>query len=372
MADYYQILGVDKNASQDEVKKAYRKLAHKYHPDKNPDNKESETKFKEINNAYEVISDPKKRNDYDRFGGNTAQYQQHTNNQAAGGFGGFDNVEFNFGGNGGFGDINDVFESFFGSGFSRQGGQSSNSSRGRGVDIELRLDITLEESARGEKKKFNYSHNVKCDHCSGQGHEPDSDVKSCNTCHGKGRVFQRTETIFGMIQQESICPDCEGIGKIYEKKCNVCSGKGYNKSNEDLEITIPLGVNTGDKIRVSGKGEAGYRNSQNGDLFLIVNIIKHETLQRDGQDIESSIKINYFDFLLGTSIDVYTVWGEVSIKIPSGTSPEKKLRLKEKGMPALNNSKQKGDHYLKLVPVMPKKLTKKNLISITKLKSEIK
>ncbi|NJK70827.1 MAG: molecular chaperone DnaJ [Thermales bacterium] len=375
MADYYQILGVDKNATQEEVKKAYRKLAHKFHPDKNPGDKSAETKFKEINNAYEVIGDPKKRNDYNRFGANTNQYQQYAQGRGANtsGFGGFEGVDFNFGqgGQGWFGDINDVFESFFGAGFNGGTRQNSNFSQQKGVDIEMKIDLTLEEAAKGVKKKFNYKHNIKCEHCEGKGHEPDSSVKTCNTCHGKGRVYQRVETIFGTIQQETQCPECEGVGKLYDKKCNVCTGKGFNKANDNIEIDIPVGVDTGDKIRVNGKGEAGYKNSNPGDLYLMVNILKHNHLSRDNQDINSSIKVNYFDFLLGTQVDVYTVWGEVEIKIPAGTSPDKKLRLKNQGMPSLNNSRNKGDHYLQLIPMMPKKLTKKQIKSLEKLKDEV-
>ncbi len=375
MADYYQILGVDKSATQDDIKKAYRKLAHKYHPDKNPGDKESENKFKEINNAYEVVGDPKKRNDYDRFGGNTGKYQQYANGQGGfGGFGGpgggFENVDFNFGGgSGGFGDINDVFETFFGAGFNNSGKQTT--SRSRGVNIEMKIDLTLEEAAEGAKKSFTYKHKTKCKNCNGNGHEPDSGVKTCTTCKGKGKIYQRVETIFGTIQQETQCPECEGIGKIYDKKCNVCTGHGYTNEQEELEIEVPVGVSSGDRIRVSGKGEAGYRNSQPGDLYLIVNILPHKHLERDSQDIKSTIEVDYFDFLLGTKVDVQTVWGEVEIEIPKITNPDKKLRLKNQGMPSLNNPKNKGDHYLTLKPVMPKKLSKKQIKTITSLRDEL-
>jgi len=351
MADLYQLLGVSKDASQDEIKKAYRKLAHQYHPDKNPDNKESETKFKEINNAYEVLGDAQKRQNYDRFG--------NSENSAGPGPGGFaGGQEFNFN-NGGspFEDLNDVFESFFGSGFGGTRNNTKTTSRQKGVDIEMQLQITLEESASGVEKTFQYKHNTICKHCSGKGHEPGTKVTTCPTCRGNGRVYQRMETIFGTIQQETTCPTCAGVGKIFEKACSVCDGKGYNQEVEELDIKVPVGVDTGDRVRVTGKGQAGYQGSQSGDLYLIIQVTANKNLIRDGQDIISTIEINYFDLLLGISIDAYTVWGTVEVEIPALTSPEGKLRIKGKGMPKLNNSNVKGDHFLKIKVKMPEKLS---------------
>jgi molecular chaperone DnaJ len=374
MASHYETLGVARNASQDEIKKAYRKLAHKHHPDKNHGDKASEAKFKEINNAYEVLGDAKKRGQYDQFGENYKNFQ--------GGQGGFGNmggfnyqdVQFDFGGQGSpFGDLNDVFETFFGSGFGASGQRQTRSGAGRtsrmkGVDIEMVLDLSLEESANGSKKNFTYNHNTKCDHCVGQGHEPGSKVSNCDTCKGSGKVYQRMETIFGVVQQEAQCPTCEGLGKIYEKKCKVCAGKGFNQHKEELEVEIPVGVSSGDRVRVAGKGEAGYRGSEAGDLYLIIKIKDHKYLSRDGQDITSTVEIGYFDLLLGSTIDVYTVWGDVEVTIPEFSTPEGKLRLKNQGMPTLNNAANKGDHYIKLKVKMPKHLSKDQRKSLEQLR----
>ena len=378
MADLYQVLGVSKTATQDEIKKAYRKQAHKYHPDKNPGDSAAETKFKEANNAYEVLGDPQKRSNYDRFGSTGAPNGFPGGGGGfGGGFGGFEGA-FGQGGVGPgaapFDDLNDVFETFFGSGFSSTGRRRSSSgraSRMRGVDIEMRIELSLEEAASGAKKTIDYSHKVKCDHCTGKGHEPGSKIDTCPTCKGKGRVYQRVETIFGVIQQETQCPTCEGTGNVYEKKCKVCTGKGYNEQKEQLEVTIPVGVDNGDKVRVSGKGEAGYKGSAPGDLFLIVAIAKHKNLKREGLNITSTMPVDYFDLLLGTKIDVNTVWGEVEVEIPPLTNPEGKLRLKEQGMPQLNNPKNKGDHFIKIQVKMPKKLSAKQKKQLAQLRTEI-
>lgn len=375
--DYYSILGINRDSSTDEIKKAYRKLAHQYHPDKNPGNKESEEKFKEINNAYQVLGDTQKRSQYDRFG------VDPTTNSGAGasgfsGFGGAGNpggVQFDFGSGGNsspFEDLNDVFETFFGNGFNGGGtSRSQTSSRKKGIDLEMDLELTLEESAKGVDKSFNLKHKMTCDHCSGKGNEPGSKVKTCPTCKGNGRVYQRVQTFFGVVQQEQTCPTCEGIGQIYEEKCKVCSGKGYNEKNEEIEVKIPVGVDTGDRIRVTGKGEAGYKGSTPGDLYLNLNIKTNPKLKRDGQNIISSINIDYFSLLLGTSITVYTVWGEVEMKVPQLTNPENKLKLKGKGMPKLNNSQNIGDHIVELKVTMPKKINSKQHTTLQKLQEEL-
>jgi molecular chaperone DnaJ len=368
MADFYELLGVSKNASQDEIKKAYRKLAHKYHPDKNPDNAEAEAKFKEVNNAYEVLSDAKKRQNYDRFGNN---YERAS--QAGGGYG-FEGADFNFGGGGAgapFEDLNDVFETFFGSGFGSPRKQRTQSSvRKKGIDIEMEMQVTLEDVAKGVTKTFNYNRNTNCEVCEGQGNEPGSKISQCPTCKGQGKVYQRVETIFGVIQQEAQCPTCDGNGKIYEKQCHKCQGKGFNQVNEELEVEIPIGVDMGDRVRVSGKGQAGYKGSEPGDLYLVINIKKHSFLRREGDDIQSTIQIDYLDLLLGARVDVTTVWGEVEIQIPSLTDPEGQLRLKEQGMPKLNNSKSKGDHYIKLKIKMPDTLTSEQLELLQKVRDK--
>jgi molecular chaperone DnaJ len=373
MPDYYEILGVPRNATQEEIKKAYRKLAHTFHPDKNPGNSEAESKFKEINNAYEVLGDQKKRNNYDRFGQNYDKV-----NQAGQGFD-FGGVQFNFNQGGApFDDLSDVFETFFGSGFNAAGStgesrartRTRGASRQKGVDIEMEMSLTLEEAATGAQKAFKYQHNKTCEVCDGKGFEPGSKVQNCPTCKGQGRVYQRVETIFGIIQQETICPTCDGTTKIYDKVCQVCKGKGYNNQPEELEVEIPVGVDNGDRVRVPGKGEAGYRGSEPGDLFLIVKIQPHKFLQREKDDIASSIEVDYFDLLLGARVDVYTVWGEVEVQIPAMTNPEGKLRLKGQGMPKLNNASSKGDHYIKLKVRMPKRLSTDQIELLQRIREE--
>lgn len=371
-SDYYSILGVNRDATTDDIKKAYRKLAHQYHPDKNPGNKEAETKFKEINNAYQVLGDDQKRAQYDRFG-----VDPSNNTSGQGGFagnpGGMD-FNFDFGGSGGFEDLNEVFETFFGGGFA--GSQKSRSrtgpSRKRGIDIEMELPMTLEEAASGFEKEISFKHKVNCSNCLGKGHEPNSSVKTCSTCKGNGRVYQRVQTFFGIVQQESVCPTCEGNGKIYEKSCHLCRGKGYTEENEVLKVDIPAGVDSGDRVRVSGKGEAGYKGSAAGDLYLNVKILNHKNLVRDGLDIKSTIEVDYFDLLLGRKVDVYTVWGQMEMNIPELTTPDTKLRLKEKGIPKLGNPAQKGDHFVSLKVKMPKKLSREQSEILQKVSTAVK
>jgi molecular chaperone DnaJ len=360
-ANFYDLLGVSKNATPDEIKKAYRKQAHKYHPDKNPGDAQSEAKFKEMNNAYETLSDPKKRTNYDRFGDN----YQNVNN-AGSGFG-FDGVQFDFQDFAG-GGMDDIFESFFGGGFSRNTRATKQPSRQKGIDIEMSIELSLEEIAKGPKKIIEYEHKMKCEVCVGKGYEVGSKMKTCPTCKGRGKVYNRVETIFGVIQQESLCPTCEGMSKVPEIECKNCAGKGFNVKVEKLEVEIPVGVNTGDRIKVSGKGQAGYRGSEAGDLFLRVMQKNHEHLKREGMDITSTATINYLDFILGTKIDVYTVWGEVEVQVPKFTNPEGKLRLKEQGMPKLNNPNSKGDHYVDLKIKMPSKLSTADLNKIAEVR----
>jgi molecular chaperone DnaJ len=373
-SSYYDILGVSKDADINEIKKAYRKLAHQYHPDKNPGDKESEAKFKEINNAYQTLSDPQKRQQYDQFGGDPGKYASSGGQGGFGDFPGGGGFDFNFGSQAGFDDLNDVFESFFG-GQGGFGGRSSRSrkqtSRRKGVNLEMDLELTLEEASTGIEKEFKVSHNITCKHCSGEGNEPGTEVKTCPTCKGSGRVYQRMQTFFGVVQQETQCPTCEGFGKVFEKACSICKGKGFTKESEDVRVKIPAGIDTGDRIRVSGKGEAGYRGSEPGDLYLNIHLKKHKTLERRGVDIHSQVEVSIFDLLLGSKVDVYTVKGEVEVKIPELTSPGTKLRLKDKGMPKLNAS-QVGDHYLEIQVKMPKSLNKDQRLILQKLQSEVK
>ncbi len=381
--DYYSILGIKKEATTDEIKKAYRKLAHKYHPDKNPDNKEAETKFKEINNAYQVLSDPAKRSQYDRFGVDPTQGGVGPGGfEGFSGFSGGQGFEFNFGAGGpqgvsSFDDLQDFVDAFFGgasgTGFGSRGSTRTRSrtSRKKGIDLELDFQLTLEESAQGLAKTIQVKHKITCDRCHGEGGEPGSKVSTCPTCKGSGRVYQRMSTIFGVVQQESVCPTCEGVGKVFEEACQKCDGKGVVEEIETLEVKVPVGVGNGDRIRVTGKGQAGYKGSTSGDLFLNVHIKDHKELEREGLDIYSTVKVNYLDALLGTEVDVYTVWGKVQMVIPEGTNPQSKLRIKNHGMPKLNNSGIKGDHFVNLEFIMPKKLTKEQKTVLQKIRSEL-
>jgi molecular chaperone DnaJ len=339
---YYDILGVSKSSTPDEIKKAYRKLAHQYHPDKNPGNKESEAKFKEINNAYETLSDPQKKANYDRFG--------ESGVNSGGNPQGFS--DFDFGGM----DINfdDIMSGFFGGGFGGgQRQQQTKRSRTKGIDIEMSMEITLEEIALGVTKKFDLKHNTMCKHCKGLGFEPKSKTKDCSTCMGKGKVYQRFNTIFGVMQQETECPDCLGRGKVFETKCTVCKGAGFSQEVEVIEVDIPAGIDYGQRIRVKGKGQAGYQGSEAGDLFLSIEIKKHPTLTRDGLDVNSTLDVDYLDLLLGKKADIDTVYGTIEVTIPPSTTPDSKLRVREKGMPKLGNPKIKGDQFITLKVRMP-------------------
>jgi molecular chaperone DnaJ len=376
MADYYSILNIQKNASAEEIKKAYRKLAHEYHPDKNQGDKNAEAKFKEINNAYQVLSDPQKKAQYDQFGGDPGRFNSGPG-AGGGGFSGSatDGFEFNFGQNGGFDDLQGVFETFFGGGGfempNSSGRRARASSRSKGVDLEMEVDISLEEVATGIEKNLKIRHNVKCDVCEGTGHKKDSKVSSCKTCNGRGKVYQRMNTIFGAVQQEITCPNCEGLGQIYSDPCNNCRGKSFVEKVEEIKVKIPAGLDQGDRIRVSGKGQAGYKTSSPGDLYLHVNIKPNRKLQRKGMDIYSELQISYFDLLLGKTADIYTVWGNVSMKIPPMTNPEDRLRIKSHGVPKLNNSSVKGDHYVNLIIKMPKKLSKDQTKLLEKMREDL-
>ncbi|MGL4759789.1 MAG: molecular chaperone DnaJ [Patescibacteria group bacterium] len=368
MADLYQILEVSRTATQDEIKKAYRKLAHKYHPDKNPGDKSAEDKFKEVNSAYEVLSDEKKRQQYDRFG--------QSNDQ--GGFQdfGFDSSWF---GNQGYStnvnmeNLNDILNKIFGGGSSssKRGGGYDQQYVRTGVDLEKQLNVTLEEIARGVEKNISYKHKCSCEHCSGKGYEPGSSYKTCSTCKGKGRVIERRETIFGIMQQEIECRVCEGLGKTYEKMCKQCIGTGYLEKDEVLTIKLPQGLNTGDKIRIKGKGEAGYKGSQPGDLYISFNVLPHSRFKRTGLNIETEVEVDYFSLLTGISIDVPTVYGEVTVNIPPLTEPAQVLKLAGQGLPKLNQANIKGDQLVSFKVKMPKRISAEQIQVINSLKKDL-
>ena len=352
--DYYDILGVTKKATPEEIKKASRSLAMKYHPDRNQGDKAAEGKFKEASEAYQVLSDPKKKSSYDQFGHSAFE-------GGAGGTGGFD-----FGGfeSGAFSDIfDDFFGDFMGSG---RGGRSSKKSRSnRGSDLKINLEITLEEAYLGKKQTINLSSNEKCEKCSGSGAEPGSKPKKCSTCGGHGKV--RTQQGFFTLQQT--CPDCEGDGEMLSNPCKDCKGSGSTKTKKNLSIQIPQGVDDGTQIRLSGKGDAGYRGGSNGDLYVFITVEKHKIFQRSEENLYYKLPISMIDAALGTEIEVPTIDnGKSKVKIPAGTQSGKQFRLKGKGMPILRENNF-GDLYLEVNVIIPESLSREQRGLLEKLKT---
>jgi molecular chaperone DnaJ len=353
--DYYDILGVTKKSTPEEIKKAYRSLAMKYHPDRNQGDKAAEGKFKEASEAYQVLSDPKKKSSYDQFGHSAFE------GGGSGGAGGFD-----FGGfeSGAFSDIfDDFFGDFMGSG---RGGRSSKKSRSnRGSDLKINLEITLEEAYLGKKQTINLSSNEKCEKCSGGGAEPGSKPKRCSTCDGHGKV--RMQQGFFTLQQT--CPDCGGDGEMLSNPCKDCKGSGATKTKKNLSIQIPKGVDDGTQMRLSGKGDAGYRGGSNGDLYVFITIEKHKIFQRSEENLYYKLPISMTDASLGAEIDVPTVdGGKSKVKIPAGTQSGKQFRLKGKGMPVIR-SDDYGDLYLETNVIIPESLSKEQKDLLEKFKS---
>jgi molecular chaperone DnaJ len=337
--DYYDILGVNKSASKDEIKKAYRTTAFKFHPDKNPGNKVAEEKFKEASEAYGILSDDKKKSNYDQFG--------HAAFQGGGGqgFSGFDTSSFS-----------DIFEDIFGDftgGSSRgTGGRSSGS---RGNDLRYDLSISLEEAYKGLEKKIKYTTYKKCNDCKGSGAEPGSKPIVCDYCDGKGKI--RSNQGFFTVQQT--CPQCGGNGETISKACSNCQGNGKVQSNENVAVKIPKGVDDGTRIRISGKGEAGTKSGGNGDLYLFISIQNHSLFKRSEENLFFELPITFTDAALGTNIEVPCIDGsKVKVKIPEGAQYGKQLRLKDKGMPILRRSSY-GDLYIRIIPEIPVSLNKK-------------
>lgn len=338
--DYYEVLGVSKNATEAEIKSAFRKLAKKYHPDvsKEPDAAE---KFKEAQEAYAVLSDADKRSKYDKFG--------HAAFDGAGGAGGFDFSDFDFG------DIfGDLFGSAFGGGFSSFGGRGNSSHSRRGSDKLMRMDITFEEAAFGCKKTINLDFYDKCDDCNGLGGKGE---KTCPTCHGSGTVTQEQRTLFGAFMSRTTCPDCNGKGKTYDSTCSKCRGTGKVKKNKDIEVKVPAGVDTGNQLRIAGKGDAGSNGGSNGDLYLEFKVKSHPIFERDGEDVYLQLPLTITDAVLGCKKEIPTLYGNVKISIPEGSTTGDKHRIRGKGIPDLHDG-VKGDMYVVLNVVIPNKLDK--------------
>ena len=356
--DYYEVLGIDKNASEDEIKKAYRKLAIKYHPDRNPDSKEAEEKFKEAAEAYDVLHDPQKRQQYDQFGFNAP---------GAGGFGGF-------GETGGF-SMDDIFSMFgdvFGGhggfgGFSGFGGEGSRQRpQYRGSDLRLKVKLSLQEIATGVTKKFKVKKDVTCTHCHGSGAENGSKSETCPTCHGSGVVVKTVRTMLGMMQTQTECPTCHGEGSVIKDKCHQCHGTGVVKGEEIVEIKIPAGVAEGMVVNVPGKGNAGQRNGISGNIQVYIEEEENDTFIRDGQDIVYNLLLDFPTAALGGEVEIPTLEGtRVRIKIDAGTQPGKTLRLRGKGLPAVQGyGSGKGDLVVHISVFVPKTLNReeKNLL----------
>ncbi|MBO5754889.1 MAG: molecular chaperone DnaJ [Clostridia bacterium] len=344
--DYYEVLGLTKGASEAEIKKAYRTMAKKYHPDMNPDNKEAEAKFKEVNEAYAVLSDADKRAKYDQFG--HAAFDQ----TAGGGYGGFD-------GGFDFGDIGDIFGSFFGGGF---GGGSSSRRRNaptRGEDVMAQVTITFEEAAFGVKKDISYNRIQKCPDCSGSGAAKGTTAETCTACGGSGqrRVTQR---IGGMaFQSTTTCDACRGTGKIIKSPCSNCRGTGYIKVNKKLSVSIPAGIDDGERIALRGQGCDGRNGGPTGDLILTVNVKRHNVFERDGYHLFCEVPITVSEATLGAEIDVPTLEGNVPYTIPEGTQPGTALTLRQKGVPYVNNSGKRGDLIFTVNVEIPHGLSEK-------------
>ena len=344
-ADYYELLGVSRDADSDALKKAYRKLAVKYHPDKNPDNPEAEAKFKEVSEAYEVLKDADKRAAYDRYGHDAFKARGMGN--AAGGAGGgfhdpFEMFREAFGGGGG------IFEDLFGGGGGRGAGGAQH-----GSDLRYDLEITLEQAAEGTEKEIRYNRAVSCKHCNGSGAEPGSKKVTCPTCGGAGQVSSNR----GFISFRQVCPSCHGAGQKIEKPCSSCRGEGREMERSTVKIRIPAGVYTGAKLRSAGKGEAGHLGGQSGDLYIIIHVAEHELFERHEDDLFCEIPIKFTLAALGGSIQVPTLFEKGTLKIPAGTQSGTTFRLRNHGMPHLRGG-GKGDLLIRVHVEVPTKLSK--------------
>ena len=355
--DYYEVLGVSKNATEQEIKSAFRKKAKEFHPDLNKDDPKAADKFKEAQEAYAVLSDESKRKMYDQYG------HAGVNSSGPGGFGGFSNfdgADFDFG---------DIFDSIFGgstgfSGFSNFGGSRSSEPRAtRGSDILMQMDLDFDEAIYGCDKKFNLDVVEDCDECHGHG---GFDREECKTCHGKGTITHQQQTILGSFMSQSTCPDCNGTGRTYKRKCSECNGKGKVKKNKKITISIPAGVNTGDRQRISGKGSAGTNGGPNGDLYIEFVVDEHDYFLRDNNDIYLEVPLTLTEAILGCKKEIPTLYGNVKVNVSPGTNSGDKQRIKGKGVDNKFRRK-KGDMYIVFKVYTPKKLSREQRILIDKL-----
>ncbi|WP_243297163.1 molecular chaperone DnaJ [Bacillus litorisediminis] len=337
--DYYEVLGVSKSASKDEIKKAYRKLSKKYHPDINKEADAAE-KFKEVKEAYEVLSDDQKRVQYDRFG-------HQDPNQGFGGFGGSD-----FGGGFGF---EDIFETFFGGGSSRR--RDPNAPR-QGADLQYTMTLAFEEAAFGKETTIEIPKEETCSTCAGSGAKPGTKPETCSFCHGTGQLSQEQNTAFGRIVNRRVCHHCSGTGQIIKNKCTTCGGTGKVKKRKKIEVKIPAGIDDGQQLRVSGQGEPGINGGPAGDLYIVFRVKPHEFFERDGDDIYCEMPITFVQASLGDEVEVPTLHGRVKLKIPAGTQTGTRFRLKGKGVPNVRGYGV-GDQHVRVRIVTPTKLTER-------------
>lgn len=356
--NFYDVLGVNKSASADEIKKAYRKLAHQYHPDKGQGN---EDKFKEVNEAYQVLSNAEKRGQYDQYG------QTFEQAQASGaGFGGqgnpFEGFQGGFGGqNGGMEwDLGDIFGDIFGMRDQRA------ARRTRGIDLEMEIVLKFEEAVFGVEKNLDIEKKDKCPTCKGDGAEPGTKVVTCPKCHGQGQIRTQRRTIFGNIQSSVSCDRCDGFGKIPESPCHTCKGQGVLRQKKTLQVKIPAGIDNGQRIRISAEGEVGYRGTSPGDLYLAVRVAPHPDFKRDGYNLYRDIPVSFAQAALGAKTHVQTLDGEIELKIPPGTQGGKVFRVAGRGVPHINSSRR-GDLFVTARVIVPSKLNKKETELLQKL-----
>ena len=341
--DYYEVLGVDRGADEATIKKAYRHLAKKYHPDMNPGDKEAEKKFKEASEAYAVLSDAEKRRQYDQFG--HAAFEQ--GGGGAGGFGGFD---FNGG------DMGDIFGDIFGDLFG--GGRSRRANNGpmKGANVRTAVRITFEEAVFGCEKQLDLNLKDECTTCHGTGAKPGTSPETCPKCGGKGQIVYTQQSLFGTVRNVQTCPDCNGSGKIVKEKCADCHGSGYITNRKKIAVTIPAGIDNGQSIRIREKGEPGVNGGPRGDLLVEVQVERHPIFQRQDMNIYSTAPVTFAQAALGGQIHITTVDGDMAYDIKPGTQTDTKIRLKGKGVPSLRNKNIRGDHYVTLVVQVPTKL----------------
>ena len=341
MRDYYEVLGVSKTASDDEIKKAYRQLAKKYHPDMNPGDKEAEDKFKEVNQAYAVLSDPEKKARYDQFGPEAAE----GNGFGGGGFGGFGGIE-------GF-DFGDIFGDIFGGG---GGTRARRNGPQRGVDLAQRVTISFEVAAFGCKKEIKYTKVDKCGECGGSGCAEGSSPKTCSRCNGTGQVRVQQRTPLGVFQSTKTCDACGGRGQTIKEPCPVCNGSGSVRKTRKLEVNIPQGIDHGQTVSVRGQGEAGLKGGPAGDLLITVYIKKNSVFSREGNNVYVDVPITFVQAALGCEFEIHTIDGSVTQRFPEGTQHGTKFRLKGKGIPSIRGG-ARGDQYVRVIVEVPKNLT---------------